>query len=108
MFQLTVRRRRQANHVRCQERRDDTDRYHHRIQVVADNAQRQSQRCDDKRELTNLRHRESAAHGRFQRFTTQHKRQTAQRALSDEDGQHQCDDRQCIFHQDVWVNQHTY
>ena len=108
MLQTAVSRCSQTNHVRRQEGRDDRYGHDDGVEEFADDAQRQSQRGNDKREFTDLRHRETAAHGRLQTLATQHKRKRPQRALSDDDCQHQCQDGKCIVDEYLGVNQHTY
>ena len=98
----------QTNHVGRKEGGNHGYSYHHRIEEVADNPQRQAQRSDDKRELTYLSHRKTAAHRRLQRFAAQHESEGAEYSLSHQDGAHQGEDRNGIFHQYLGVYQHTH
>ena len=98
----------QANHVGREEGGDHRYSHHHRIEEVADDAQGQTQGGDDERELTNLRHREAAAHGRLQRLAAQHERERAHGALSDNDGQDECQDGQGIIDDDLRIDEHTH
>ena len=107
-FESIICRRGQTDHIRCEERSGDRHGHNHRIEEVADDAQRQSQRGNDERELTNLRHRESAAHGRLQRLTAQHERYRAKDCLTYKNRQHQQHDGQGIVHQDLRINEHTH
>ena len=71
-----------TNHIRCKEGGDDAHRYHYRIEELADDAERQTQRGDDERELTNLSHRETAAHRRLQRLASEHETEGAEYRLT--------------------------
>ena len=46
-------------------------------------------------------------HGRLQTLAGQHKGERTEYGLSDEDGQHQCNDRPCIADEYLRVYQHT-
>ncbi len=98
----------QTNHIRCEECCDDADSDDDRIEKVADDAQRQSQRGDDEREFTNLRHRESTAHGRLERLAAKHEGERPEESLTEQDGQYENDDRQGIAHDDMWVDEHAH
>ena len=87
MFQTVVGRQGQADHVRCQEGGDDRYGHDDGIEEVADDAQRETHGGDDKRELANLGHGESAAHGRLQRLAAQHEREGAEDGLTYQDGE---------------------
>ena len=108
MFQGTVCWCGQSYHIRCQERGNHRYGYDDRVEEVADDTQRQTQRGDDEGELTNLCHGESAAHGRLQTLTSQQEGERAKECLTNEDGQHQCDDRPRIADNNLRVYQHTY
>ena len=97
-----------AYHIRCKEGGDDRNRHDHRIQELANDAQRQSQRGDDERELAYLSHGEAASHGRLERLTAQHETKGSQYSLTYQDGEHEGKDRQGIVDQDLWINQHTH
>ena len=97
-----------AYHIRCKEGGDDRNRHDHRIQELADDAQRQSQRGDDERELAYLSHGEAASHGRLERLTAQHETKGSQYSLTYQDGEHEGKDRQGIVDQDLWINQHAH
>ena len=107
-LEFLVGRRSQSDHVRREESGDDRYRHHYRIQEMADNAQRQSQRRNDKRELTNLSHGEATTHGRLQRLAAKHERDGAEHTLTNDDGEYQTDNRQGIFYQNPRIDKHTY
>ena len=66
LLQLVVGRCGESYHIWREECGDDTHRHHYRIEEIADDAERQSERGNDERELTDLSHGESALHGRLQ------------------------------------------
>ena len=88
VLQMVIGRRRQTYHIRCEESGDHGYSHNHRIQEIANHTERKTQRGNDKRELTDLRHRETATHGRFKRLAAQHKGERAEDALSYQDSKH--------------------
>ena len=107
VLDCTIGRNGQSDHVGRQEGGDDRHRHDHGIEEIADNTQRQAQRGDDKRELTNLSHGEATAHGRLQGLASQHEAERAEHGLTNKDGQHQGKDGECIADQYLRVDQHT-
>ena len=97
-----------TDHIRCKEGGDDTHCYHYRIEELADDAERQTQRGDDERKLTNLGHRETAAHRRLQRLASEHEAEGAEYRLTYQYRTDQGEDRNGIFYQNLRVYQHTY
>ena len=98
----------ESDHVRSEEGCDDRYCHNNRIKEMSDNAKRQSQRGDDEREFTDLRHRETATHGRLQRLAAKHERYGAEHTLTDDDGEYQTKDRQGVFYKNLRIDKHTY
>ena len=65
LFKFVIGRCSQSNHVWRKEGSDNRHCHYYRIKELSDNAKRQSQRCNDERELTYLRHRKSTAYSRL-------------------------------------------
>ena len=106
--QTIVSRYRCTDHIRRDEGRHDTHRHDDGIDKVADDFQRQAQRGDDERELTDLRHGETAAHSRLQRLTRKHVTERAKDSLPHHDRQNQNDDRHRIADQHMRIDEHTH
>ena len=58
----------QPDHIRSEESGDDRHRHNNRIQEIARNLERHTQRSDDEGKLTDLCQAEAALHGHLQRL----------------------------------------
>ena len=96
------------HHIRSEEGGDDRHGHDHRIEEIADDAERESERGDDEGELTDLSHGESAAHGRLERLSADEESQASEDGLSHEDGNHQHDNGASIRNDDLRVDKHAH
>ena len=107
-FEHSVAGHREAYHIRCEEGGNDRHCHYYGIKEFARHLKRNTQRGNDERELTYLRHRKSASHSRLERLSAYEEAERTEHSLTYKYGQHQCSDRQGVADDDFRIDQHAH